>query len=159
MSASAIYYIDSPLGKLLARFENELLEKLEFSEPLGKNTSSIPVYVSIIEKQVKSYFEGKIQDFNIPYNLKGTDFQKTVWNKLLEIPYGKTISYGKLAALLGNPRKIRAVANAIGKNPLPIIIPCHRVVGKNGELTGYLGGLRRKKQLLELEGFKQLQLF
>ena len=114
MSASAIYYIDSPLGKLLARFENELLEKLEFSETLGKNTSSIPVYVSIIEKQVKSYFEGKIQDFNIPYNLKGTDFQKTVWNKLLEIPYGKTISYGKLAALLGNPRKIRAVANAIG---------------------------------------------
>ncbi|MBK6266608.1 methylated-DNA--[protein]-cysteine S-methyltransferase [Marivirga sp. S37H4] len=93
------------------------------------------------------------------YDLKGTEFQLEVWQKLNEIPCGKTISYGKFTAQLGDIKKVRAVANAIGKNPLPILIPCHRVVGAQGQLTGYVGGRERKRLLIETEHHKQLNLF
>ena len=98
--------------------------------------------------------------FDLKLNPKGTDFQKNVWNALLEIPYGKTISYLELSKTLGNVKAIRAVASANGKNPLWIVIPCHRVIGSNGDLTGYAGGLHRKKWLLEHERpVKQGSLF
>ena len=101
--------------------------------------------------QLQEYFEGKRKQFTIRLNPQGTNFQKKVWQKLLEIPFGTTISYQQLSNQLGDSKAIRAVANANSKNPLWIIIPCHRVIGSDGSLTGYAGGLWRKKWLLEHE--------
>lgn len=102
-------------------------------------------------KQLDEYFDGKRTGFDIPLFFVGTDFQKRVWQKLLEIPYGATVSYGELAKRLGMPKAVRAVANANGANALSIFAPCHRIIGSNGSLTGYAGGLAAKKQLLDLE--------
>ncbi len=101
--------------------------------------------------QLQAYFEGSLRTFSLPLDMAGTDFQLRVWNLLLEIPYGETRSYRDLAAALGTPRAVRAVGTANGANPLPIVVPCHRVIGADGSLTGYGGGLPLKKQLLELE--------
>ena len=101
--------------------------------------------------QLREYFEGKRTRFDFPIDLQGTAFQKTVWNALLEIPYGHTLSYMDLAKRLGDPRAIRAVAAANGQNPLWVVVPCHRVIGSDGSLTGYAGGLHRKKWLLNHE--------
>ena len=110
--------------------------------------------------QFQEYFEGQRTDFTLELNPEGTDFQKKVWKKLRTIPYGKTISYLELAKQLGDVKAIRAVAAANGKNPLWIVIPCHRVIGSKGDLIGYAGGLARKKWLLELESpVKQTSLF
>jgi methylated-DNA-[protein]-cysteine S-methyltransferase len=102
--------------------------------------------------QLGAYFRGERKDFDLQLNPRGTDYQKRVWNLLREIPCGRTTTYGELAAKVGNPRASRSVGAANGKNPLPIVIPCHRVIGSNGKLTGYAGGLEAKKMLLELEG-------
>jgi methylated-DNA-[protein]-cysteine S-methyltransferase len=102
-------------------------------------------------RQFGEYFEGKRKSFNLPLSMDGTDFQIKVWNALKNIPYGKTISYGELAAIIGNPKASRAVGMANNRNPIPIIVPCHRVIGHDGSLTGYAGGLKLKQQLLELE--------
>ena len=102
-------------------------------------------------RQLDEYFAGKRKKFNIPLLFVGTDFQKTVWNELLNIPYGQTISYGEMARRIGMPKSVRAVANANGSNAISILAPCHRVIGSNGTLTGYGGGLAAKKMLLELE--------
>lgn len=110
-------------------------------------------------KQLREYFEHKRKVFDLPMEIIGTDFQKRVWKELLKIPYGETISYKELAIKLGNLKTIRAAARANGANPLPIIIPCHRVIGSNGKLVGYGGGLDVKEKLLELEGSKNLGLF
>ena len=104
-----------------------------------------------IETEINLYLEGKLIEFSIPLFLQGTDFQIQVWNELLKIPYGETISYGELARRIGNPKAMRAVGAANGKNSIPIIIPCHRVINADGQLHGYGGGLWRKKKLLELE--------
>lgn len=101
--------------------------------------------------QVREYFEGERKEFDIPLDLVGTEFQKRVWIGLLQIPYGSTTTYGKQAGLLGMPAAVRAVANANGKNKISIILPCHRVIGSDGSLTGYGGGVWRKEKLLELE--------
>ena len=108
----------------------------------------------VIEKavaQLDEYFAGKRKKFNIPLLFVGTDFQKTVWNELLNIPYGQTVSYGEMARRIDMPKSVRAVANANGANAISIFAPCHRVIGSNGTLTGYGGGLAAKKMLLELE--------
>lgn len=102
-------------------------------------------------RQLDEYFAGKRKEFNIPLLFVGTDFQKTVWNELLNIPFGKTISYGEMARRVGMPKAVRAVANANGANAISILAPCHRVIGSNGSLTGYGGGLAAKKMLLDLE--------
>jgi len=102
-------------------------------------------------KQLDEYFNKKRKFFNLPLTLYGTDFQKKVWNELLNIPYGKTCSYGELAAIIGNSKASRAVGMANNRNPVVIIIPCHRVIGHDGSLTGYAGGLELKRELLELE--------
>jgi len=101
--------------------------------------------------QLNEYFAGTLRDFAIPLLMEGTDFQKRVWNSLLTIPYGQTTSYGELARQIGDPKAVRAVGAANGQNPIPIIVPCHRVIGSNGSLTGFGGGLENKRKLLELE--------
>lgn len=111
----------------------------------------IPVELQEAATQLADYFDGKRQDFTFPLNPEGTDFQKKVWKALLEIPFGKTTSYQALSILLGDVKAIRAVAAANGKNPLWVVVPCHRVIGSDGSLTGYAGGLWRKKWLLEHE--------
>lgn len=114
------------------------------------------------KKQFSQYFEGNRQVFELPLWMLGTDFQKSVWQALIEIPYGKTLTYLDLSKLLGNENAIRAVASANGANAISIIIPCHRIIGSDGKLVGYAGGLNIKKKLLELEGSldkSQLSLF
>ena len=106
--------------------------------------------------QLDEYFAGRRTTFDIPLLLVGTDFQKTVWNELLNIPYGKTISYAGLSQKLGNPKAIRAIASANGANPISILVPCHRVIGSDGKLVGYGGGLPAKKILLDLESSDRL---
>ncbi len=111
------------------------------------------------EQQLKEYFAGDRRDFDLPLDLRGTDFQKMVWESLATIPFGETVSYAEQAARLGRPTAVRAVASANGSNPVSIILPCHRVVGSNGKLTGYAGGLAAKRFLLEHEGAIEPSLF
>lgn len=106
---------------------------------------------NVIQKQFTEYEKGARKVFDLPLHIKGTEFQKKVWNALLEIPYGETRSYQEIAIQIGNPKAVRAVGGACNRNPIGIIVPCHRVVGKNGSLTGYAGGLDYKKLLLEKE--------
>ena len=102
-------------------------------------------------RQLEEYFRGERKNFDLPLELHGTDFQRRVWQELLKIPYGETVSYKNIAERVGNPYAARAVGMANNKNPIPIIIPCHRVIGSNGKLVGYAGGLELKQKLLELE--------
>ena len=120
----------------------------------------IPKVLKVAVDQLREYFNGERTVFEIPLNPKGTDFQKRVWKTLQAIPYGKTVSYLEISKKLGDVKAIRAVASANGKNPLWIIVPCHRVIGSDGSLTGYAGGLGRKKWLLDHENpVKQQSLF
>jgi AraC family transcriptional regulator of adaptative response/methylated-DNA-[protein]-cysteine methyltransferase len=105
----------------------------------------------ILEKELSEYFEGNRTEFTVPLDFVGSDFQKSVWEVLMKIPYGQTWSYAKQAEILGDKNKVRAVANANGMNKISILIPCHRVIGSDGNLTGYGGGIWRKQKLLELE--------
>ncbi len=107
--------------------------------------------IKLAKNQLNEYFEGKRREFDIPLHLVGTDFQQTVWQALIQVPFGKTDTYLGLSKLLGNVKAIRAVASANGANAISIIVPCHRIIGSQGELTGYAGGLDAKKRLLELE--------
>lgn len=110
-------------------------------------------------KQLNEYFAGSRKKFDLPVDIEGTEFQKKVWNEVKKIPYGKTKSYKSIAEKLGDVKAIRAVGKANGQNPVPIIIPCHRVIGSDGTLTGYAGGLEIKEKLLEIEGSISLELF
>jgi methylated-DNA-[protein]-cysteine S-methyltransferase len=118
--------------------------------PNGYAKQETPLIKKAAE-QFGEYFDGRRKSFNLPLSLCGTDFQVKVWKALQNIPYGETISYGELAAIIGNPKACRAVGMANNRNPIPIIVPCHRVIGHDGSLTGYAGGLELKRQLLELE--------
>ncbi|MGV8813386.1 MAG: methylated-DNA--[protein]-cysteine S-methyltransferase [Gelidibacter sp.] len=125
-----------------------------------KETDIIALELEDCARQLNEYFEGIRTQFDLQLNPEGTEFQKNVWNLLQTIPYGKTISYLQLSQQLGDVKAIRAVANANGKNPLWIVVPCHRVIGSDGSLTGYAGGLQRKQWLLEHESpYKQQRLF
>lgn len=116
-------------------------------------------YLFGIFNQLKEYFEGTRKKFEVPIDIDGTEFQTKVWNEIKKIPYGKTKSYKSIAEKLGNVKLIRAVGKANRQNPVPILIPCHRVIGADGTLTGYAGGLDVKEKLLELEGARSLELF
>ena len=105
-------------------------------------------------EQLQAYFAGDITLFDLPLDLQGTDFQQRVWRQLLRVNYGETASYGDIALQLDNPKAVRAVGMANSKNPIAIVVPCHRIIGRNGSLTGYAGGLERKRYLLNLEGVK-----
>ena len=108
--------------------------------------------------QLRAYFDGKLREFDLPLVPKGTEFQLEVWSALLQIPYGTTISYAELARRIAKPKAMRAVGAANGRNPLAIVVPCHRVIGSNGSLTGYGGGMRNKEYLLALEGSRSFSL-
>lgn len=142
-------------GLFYVRLPNVLDEHFEryadHHYPEGWTTVKDDQYMSPYVLQFREYFAGRRKHFDIPFAYHGTEFQKTVWNALLEIPYGETISYSQLASLIARPTAIRAVGTANGSNPLPILIPCHRVVSQGGGLGGYGGGLELKRYLLNIE--------
>jgi methylated-DNA-[protein]-cysteine S-methyltransferase len=152
--------IKSPLGFTKITGDEDGLTSITVLNSEEKETDIIPDCLQDCVYQLNEYFEGNRQQFDLQLNPEGTTFQKTVWDALLTIPYGKTLSYLDLSKKLGDVKAIRAVANANGKNPLWIVIPCHRVIGSDGSLTGYAGGLHRKQWLLEHESpYKQQSLF
>jgi methylated-DNA-[protein]-cysteine S-methyltransferase len=158
MMSLAYKVIDSPIGKLkLAASDKGLVAILwENDSPCRVRLSELvaderhPVIVET-ERQLGEYFAGKRKAFSVALDMRGTRFQKDVWEALLAIPFGETRSYGQLAKQLGNPRATRAVGAANGRNPISIIVPCHRVIGSSGKLTGFAGGLETKAHLLSLE--------
>lgn len=143
---------DSPVGPLLLAVSDRGLLALEFGGDVHdgwvKSAEKIAPYV----RQLQEYFAGERRQFDLPLDLRGTDFQKRCWQALLKIPYGETRSYADIAQAIGNRAAVRAVGLANGQNPIAIIVPCHRVIGSDGSLTGYGGGLATKRKLLELEG-------
>ena len=145
-----ITYIKTPLGITKIMGDENGISVISVSDE-GDISEQIPAVLQEAVSQLMAYFEGKRTTFDFKLNPKGTDFQQKVWNGLLEIPFGKTMSYLELSKKLGDVKAIRAVASANGKNPLWIVVPCHRVIGTDGSLTGYAGGLWRKKWLLEHE--------
>ena len=174
------YYtiIETPIGQVLLASDGEALTGLYTAEHKGgpqaisgfsdgsssasRAFSSLPTAswaagddIPVLQeahRQLDAFFAGKLKDFDLPLKPTGTPFQRTVWDQLIRIPFGQTISYGELAKRIGQPTASRAVGLANGSNPISIVIPCHRVIGANGSLTGYGGGIDRKKWLLEHEG-------
>lgn len=142
-------YYRSPLGRLKIEGFGSSLLSVDFAP--GKTRGKSSAISAKVRRQLDRYFRGQRGKFSLPLTPTGTIFQKRVWKALENIPYGKCVSYGEVAARLGCPKSVRAVARAIGQNKLPIIIPCHRVIGANGSLTGYAHGLRKKAWLLEHE--------
>ena len=152
--------INSPLGYTKIVGDKDGLQSVSVLNSEEEVSKTIPKSLMNCVEQLNEYFEGTRKNFNLKLNPKGTDFQQKVWVELNSIPFGKTLSYMDLSKKLGDAKAIRAVANANGKNPLWILVPCHRVIGSDGSLTGYAGGLHRKKWLLEHESpVKQQQLF
>ncbi len=144
-------WMDSPIGGLRLHVSAGLLTRIEFDAvPHGDRVRDD--LLDRVEGQLAEYFAGDRRDFDLPVANDGTEFQQKVWSELRAIPYGETASYGEIAVRLGyQPVVSRAVGAANGANPIPVVVPCHRVVGSNGTLTGYAGGLERKRILLELE--------
>jgi methylated-DNA-[protein]-cysteine S-methyltransferase len=140
--------VASEQGLVAILWENDNPTRIRLRELVADDRH--PVLVET-ERQLKEYFAGKRKTFSVGLDMRGTRFQKDVWEKLLAIPFGETRSYGQLAKQLVNPRATRAVGAANGKNPLSIIVPCHRVIGSSGKLTGFAGGLQTKAKLLSLE--------
>lgn len=152
-------FINTPLGTAKIKGDENGVSVISILQE-GEISKVIPVELKDAVNQLQEYFDGKRTEFTFLINPKGTDFQQKVWKALLEIPYGKTTSYMDLSKKLGDVKAIRAVASANGKNRLWIVVPCHRVIGSDGSLTGYAGGLWRKKWLLEHENpVKQQSLF
>ncbi len=149
------YYYDtmqSPLGALYIICDAKNLKAIEFRKSAASKLEKKSTVLSKkIAKQLEQYFAKKRATFDVPLAPEGTPFQKKAWNALLSIPFGKTISYQDQAIKTGKKSAVRAIGGANGRNPIPIIIPCHRVIGKNGKLTGYAGGLSIKEKLLQLE--------
>ncbi|MBT0607870.1 methylated-DNA--[protein]-cysteine S-methyltransferase [Aequorivita echinoideorum] len=144
--------IHTPIGFMEITGDDAGIASVCFLNDSDQNSETdMPVELAETASQLKEYFEGTRTKFRLKLNPQGTDFQKKVWKELMEIPFGKTTSYQAVANRLGDPKVIRAAASANGKNPISIIIPCHRVIGSDGSLTGYAGGLHRKKFLLNLE--------
>lgn len=130
------------------------LQKLElhsFAEPEGERNDH-NTWMNLAAEELRAYFAGGLRAFSVPLDMQGTEFQRSVWNQLTKIPYGETRSYAQVAEAVRRPKAVRAVGAANGSNPVAIIVPCHRVIGSSGKLTGYGGGLPMKKRLLELEG-------
>ncbi|BCJ85478.1 methylated-DNA--[protein]-cysteine S-methyltransferase [Effusibacillus dendaii] len=143
------------LGLALLTFPSDPVDECEMWirkwEPSAGVISHSPL-LDEVRNQLSDYFAGRLRTFTLPLDMRGTPFQKDVWQALPQIPYGTTVSYGQVANMIGKPKAVRAVGAANGANPVPIIVPCHRVIGSNGKLTGYTGGLSIKQFLLELEG-------
>ena len=146
-------YAETPIGRVLIAGNDEAIHRIHIvaTEPAPEWRASREGIVGEACRQLDEYFRGTRKEFDLPLALQGTPFQKAVWHRLTEIPYGETISYAELAQRVGNPKACRAVGTANGANPLPIVIPCHRVIATGGGLGGYAGGLPMKRQLLDLE--------
>ncbi len=165
MNTISIHYYKSPIGEiLLGSYEGKLCladfkyrrmrTSIDSRIQKGLNAEYVEQSSEVIEKtivQMKEYFAGERKTFDIPLLMVGTDFQRSVWEGLIKIPYGTTASYLELSKNIGNEKAVRAVASANGANSISIMIPCHRIIGSNGDLVGYAGGLPAKKKLLELE--------
>ena len=146
-----VTYYNSPVGVLEIIASGDRITSLLFQKDKPEQKEKISSLLSDCRTQLDAYFSGELREFDLPLEPAGTDFQRSVWEALLTIRYGSTESYMALAKRLGNVKKIRAVGTANGRNPVAIIIPCHRVIGSDGSLTGYGGGLWRKQWLLEHE--------
>ena len=155
-------YLESPVGTLLIACDEKAIRRIEF--PLGGTPAQPEAgwqesncgLLQHATEQLSEYFSGRRTIFSVPLGPEGTEFQRAVWRRLQDIPYGQTITYGELAKRVGNPKASRAVGAANGCNPIPIMIPCHRVIGSDGKLTGFGGGLPVKKALLTLETGQKL---
>jgi len=145
-------YCESPIGVIEIKGTEEAVTSTFFVEKVGVLSETIPEVLLRCQKELAEYFAGMRNEFEVPLAPAGTEFQKQVWTELLKIGYGNTTSYMAIAKKMNNPGAVRAVGLANGKNPIGIIIPCHRVIGGDGSLIGYAGGLWRKKWLLEHEG-------
>ena len=148
-----IHYFDSPLGTIKVRGDVAGVQEVLFEESTLEMENNVPICLVPCVEQLQQYFAGDRLVFDFKMNPQGTDFQKAVWVLLKELPFGSTISYLKLSRQYGNTKAVRAIAAAIGKNPILVAIPCHRVIGSDGTLVGYSGVLDKKESLLELEGF------
>ncbi|ACU60403.1 methylated-DNA--[protein]-cysteine S-methyltransferase [Chitinophaga pinensis] len=162
MTIEHIHIITTPVGSLTIIGNDHAINTLTFKE--GRVPTQEPLSDIMLQcvEEINAYFAGSLQGFNFPVAQPGTEFQQTVWQQLKDIPYGQTISYLQLAKRINNPKSIRAVGTTNGKNRIAIVVPCHRVIGSDGSLTGYAGGLWRKKWLLEHEikqKFGSLELF
>lgn len=143
--------VRSPVGDLTLTEENGALTGLYFGRLSLEGEEGLTALLERASRQLEEYFAGKRKQFDLPLSLRGTEFQRQVWAALRDIPYGETRSYGQIAQAVGRPKAVRAVGMANHRNPISIIVPCHRVVGADGSLTGYGGGLENKKFLLALE--------
>lgn len=151
-------YYDTKIGGLKISCSEDSLISIEFSNIKENKTSNPNKLSQTVINQINEYLEGSRKTFDIPLMLDGTQFQKKVWKALLDIPYGETRSYKDIAEIIGNPKAVRAVGMANNKNKIPILIPCHRVIGSRGDLVGYAGGLEIKKSFLEIEKDNKCQL-
>jgi methylated-DNA-[protein]-cysteine S-methyltransferase len=148
-------FLDSPIGRLRLVSDGKHLVKIEFENQYNADEAANETADPVLEAsatQLKEYFAGKRHSFDLPLAAAGTDFQRSVWAALAAIPYGELRSYRDIAQSIAKPKAVRAVGAANGRNPLPIVVPCHRVIGADGSLTGFAGGLQAKTYLLELEG-------
>ncbi len=143
--------IDSPIGLIQITSNENAVLAIEFVSERIPDSEIIPEVLCVCKNELDQYFTGQLKSFSVKLFTEGTDFQKDVWNELIKIPYGETTTYINIAKRLNNEKAVRAVGAANGKNNIAIIIPCHRVIGENGKLTGYAGGLNRKQWLLEHE--------
>jgi methylated-DNA-[protein]-cysteine S-methyltransferase len=158
-------YVESPIGRLLLSTDGETLTgiymHLSGGPSPGMRDWTRDAGAGVLPdtaRQLEEYFDGRRRDFDLPIRLAGTEFQRLVWKHLAGIRYGETLSYGELAKRIGKPSASRAVGLANGRNPIPILVPCHRVIGADGSLTGYGGGLERKRWLLAHEGTRSFSL-
>ena len=145
-------YYESSIGLIEVTGTSDAVRSLNFVERRRERASSNGLVENVV-RQLKEYFEGDRREFDAPIDPQGTAFQKTVWRRLLEVPYGQTASYRDIARAVGNPKAVRAVGGANGRNPIAIIVPCHRIIGSDGSMTGYGSGIWRKEWLLEHEGW------
>jgi methylated-DNA-[protein]-cysteine S-methyltransferase len=152
-STNSTFYdtIDTPIGELLLAGDGDALTAVHMNGSPGSGWRRDPTALRAAADQLRAYFDGDLREFDLPLAPDGSPFQQEVWAALTEIPYGQTISYAELAAAVGRPDAARAVGAANGRNPIAVVIPCHRVIGASGALTGYGGGLARKRLLLDLE--------
>ncbi|HLO98729.1 MAG TPA: methylated-DNA--[protein]-cysteine S-methyltransferase [Fimbriimonas sp.] len=151
--------VDSPIGIISVGVSEGAITWLTLGEDRPCSTCVTSLDAQVMEQalsEISAYFEGTLKEFTVPLGARGTEFQHRVWSELVQIPYGSTTSYGALAKKLGDANLTRAVGSANGSNPIALIVPCHRVIGSNGHLTGFAGGIERKKWLLDFESSENL---
>lgn len=148
-------HVKTRLGPITLEVSAEGVTRIHFGAKAPEAAKDAPALFRRAAREITEYFEGKRRRFTFPLDAEGTEFQKRVWNALREVPYGEVVTYGELARRAGNPSASRAVGGAMSKNPLPIVVPCHRVIASGRKIGGFTGGLSLKQRLLRLEGFSE----